>query len=327
MITQVIRAADAGTRRASLAVAFFGTWMIGGLFLDGWAHQVEKPETFFSPWHGVLYSGFIGAVAWFAWAGRHGSDVSGGIDRLANVGLGLFVVGAIGDGIWHSIFGIEVSTEALLSPTHLALMVGGALMVSAPIRVASPTVGTRPPLRELGPTLVSLTLVTGVALFFLMNQSAATPIAGANRRWEPDQIRGVSAVIIRTAILLGAMFFVLRRWRPPAGTFTILFTASAVALAGLEGFDAIALAAPFALGGAVADAIAVRGLEGRHGLVLGSVVPLVCWLGYFGVHTLVWGVHWPAEIWTGSVIFSVLTGVALAVISAPAAEGPVRFHG
>ena len=50
-------------RRDERAVAFFGTWMLFGLFLDGWAHQAEKPETFFSPWHGILYSGFVAAVA------------------------------------------------------------------------------------------------------------------------------------------------------------------------------------------------------------------------------------------------------------------------
>ena len=43
-----------------LAAALLGTWVVGGLFLDGWAH-VNQPglETFFSPWHGVFYTGFI----------------------------------------------------------------------------------------------------------------------------------------------------------------------------------------------------------------------------------------------------------------------------
>ena len=43
-----------------LAAALLGTWVVGGLFLDGWAH-VNQPglETFFSPWHGVFYLGFL----------------------------------------------------------------------------------------------------------------------------------------------------------------------------------------------------------------------------------------------------------------------------
>src|SRR5215831_12415292 len=41
------------------AVVTLSTWFLGGLYLDGWAH-VHTPnlETFFTPWHGVLYSGF-----------------------------------------------------------------------------------------------------------------------------------------------------------------------------------------------------------------------------------------------------------------------------
>ncbi len=62
-------AATAAERSEERAIAFFGTWMICGLFLDGWAHGAQKPETFFSPWHAVLYSGFVAAVAWFAFTG------------------------------------------------------------------------------------------------------------------------------------------------------------------------------------------------------------------------------------------------------------------
>src|SRR3546814_2102438 len=45
----------------TVAVAF-GIWMVVGLFLDGWAHDNNKPESFFTPWHGVLYSGFAAAT-------------------------------------------------------------------------------------------------------------------------------------------------------------------------------------------------------------------------------------------------------------------------
>jgi hypothetical protein len=39
-------------------VALGGLWLIGGLHLDGWAHHHIRLDTFFSPWHAVLYSGF-----------------------------------------------------------------------------------------------------------------------------------------------------------------------------------------------------------------------------------------------------------------------------
>lgn len=43
----------------------FGVWLVLGLFTDGWAHlNVSGPETVFTPWHGVLYSGFSAGALW-----------------------------------------------------------------------------------------------------------------------------------------------------------------------------------------------------------------------------------------------------------------------
>jgi hypothetical protein len=38
-----------------LAAALLGTWVVAGLFLEGWAH-VNQPdlERFSSPWHGMF---------------------------------------------------------------------------------------------------------------------------------------------------------------------------------------------------------------------------------------------------------------------------------
>ena len=60
--------ASAATPRLSakedlLTVAFTG-WPIIGLFVDGWAHNNDKPETFFTPWHGLFYSGFVATALW-----------------------------------------------------------------------------------------------------------------------------------------------------------------------------------------------------------------------------------------------------------------------
>ncbi len=39
-------------------VTLLSVWMTAGLYLDGWAHQDGRvDDTFFTPWHAVLYSG------------------------------------------------------------------------------------------------------------------------------------------------------------------------------------------------------------------------------------------------------------------------------
>ena len=309
--------------RGSRAIAVFGTWMLIGLFVDGWAHSVQKPETFFSPWHGLLYSGFVAAVAWFAWNQSRGEAAV--VDRLATAGLVLFVIGALGDGVWHTVFGIEVDIEALLSPTHLALMVGGALMVSAPFRLGWATLPERPSFGDLFAPLASATMVTSLVLFFLMYLSAAGPVAADWRASEDMQAFGVASVLVRTVVMLGATQLILRRWTPPFGSFTLLFTVPSIALAGLDGFEPIALAVPFVLGGLVADGLVLLRAGGRRlPVVVGVVVPAVCWLGYFAVHALVWGVHWPAEIWTGSVVFAVMAGLGLALLANGLEDEPAR---
>src|SRR3954465_9369190 len=54
----------ADSLRFDWAVVLASLWFVAGLFLDGWAHAnlASTLETFFTPWHGVLYSGFL-AVA------------------------------------------------------------------------------------------------------------------------------------------------------------------------------------------------------------------------------------------------------------------------
>ena len=48
-----------------MAIPALNSWFVGGLFLDGWAHNhIPELESFFTPWHAVFYTGFL-AVAGF----------------------------------------------------------------------------------------------------------------------------------------------------------------------------------------------------------------------------------------------------------------------
>ena len=111
-----------------LIITLFGTilqtW--GGSW-DITSHQLGDPESFFTPPHGVLYSGVgIGLI----------SAIMAGFTLLKNkkmqkesfaLGLKLVIIGSFfqiiagpGDYYWHEMFG----TDGLLSPTHLMLITG-----------------------------------------------------------------------------------------------------------------------------------------------------------------------------------------------------------
>jgi hypothetical protein len=331
-----VAAASDVDRRQSVAVVVFGLWMITGLFLDGWSHNQNKPETFFTPWHGVLYSGFGAAVLWFAWDGQR-TRRAGGVPAppaggwLTGFGMAVFVAGALGDFGWHAAFGVEADIAALLSPTHQLLMTGGVLMVTGPFRAAWAVGGPRTPaVRDVWPALASLGLAIAVICFFLMylspfraqNTEQPTPIGpGFDFLLEQAQIHLIAAVLVTTLLFVGGLFLVLRRWHPPFGTFTVMFGAIAIAMSGLDTFERLPLGLCGLAGGAVADALVTRLRPGpdavRSARVVAGVVPVALWLPYFVVFKVAYDLPWDVHMWTGTVYLSAMAGLALSALAYP----------
>jgi Tol biopolymer transport system component len=118
--------------------------LVGGFFIDLWAHSHGRvDDTFFTPWHGLLYAAaglFGGVLLGLALRGRrNGSPWSSSLPAgygLSLVGAGLFLASGLADLVWHELFGIEADVDALLSPTHLALATSGIMMVFGPVRSA-----------------------------------------------------------------------------------------------------------------------------------------------------------------------------------------------
>lgn len=313
-------------QRESAAIAVFGTWMISGLFLDGWAHDTDRPETFFSPWHGILYSGFAAAVVWFAWDGwrakREATSVvdAGPADRLVTVGLITFIIGAVGDGFWHEIFGIEVDIEALVSPSHLALLIGGFLMVSSPVRLAAANASYQASTwKQWFPQGVTLTLSAALVLFFTQYLSVFEYVAvlphNGSQFAEFRAITDLAGILATNAILVLPMLFVLWRWRTPFGAFTLLFGACGVLLSGLEGFDNFELVGAFVIGGLVADVVLRRAAKP---LVVASAASLTMWLSFFALADYAYTVRWSPELWAGAVVLATASSALLSALLKPA---------
>lgn len=108
-----------------LAAISGGTW-------DVTFHLLNRPETFFSPPHLMLYAGvaaaLAGAVAVLSASRRRGG--LGWPARLLVVGVAMLVAAGPADFLWHSAFGLD----GLLSPSH-AVLAGG--MVAASIGSAA----------------------------------------------------------------------------------------------------------------------------------------------------------------------------------------------
>jgi len=73
------------------------TLFLLGLFLDGWAHNsIPKLESFFTPWHAVLYSGFFSVA------------ILMGVTQYRNVGKGYAWSKAMPRGYGLSLLGIVI---------------------------------------------------------------------------------------------------------------------------------------------------------------------------------------------------------------------------
>ncbi len=311
-----------------------------GVFVDGWAHNNDRPESFFTPWHGLFYSGFIATALWM-WSRyqRHGRAPAGyGLGLLGVVGFG---VGGAADMVWHMIFGVEVDLEALLSPSHLLLFASALLILSSPLRAAwSDPASRAPSLKQFVPPLVSATLVTAAVSFFLMPfspflSSAATnqpyrlidrTVSGDVGAWlaEEVQLGGFASILLTTVVLVAPTLLLLRRWTLPFGSLTILFGTVTGLVSATEGFDMGETAFAGILTGLAGDLL-VRTLRRRSmGTVailriVGAVVPAVLWLSYFGLLAVFYSVGWTVDLWAGITCMAVLAGLGLSLLVAPPA--------
>lgn len=321
--------------RLDVVMLIFCSWPLFGGYLDAWAHHhVPNLETFFTPWHGVLYSGFLAAAlahavlllsgrrAGYDW--RHALPSGYGLSAL---GVLAVFIGGPGDLLWHTLFGIEQDFNAAVSPTHMLLALAIGLVVSGPLRsmwrkpAPARWITWLPALLALTATLSAITLVTQYAHPFDIVWAA--PAA----RTTPDdfgQELGVLNVILQSAILMGFVLAAIRRWRLPFGALTLLLTLNAVALAFMDDrYIVIPVALLAGLIGDVLLAMLQPSLTRTRELrVFAFTLPAVLYLFYFAGLELTTGIWWQIHVWLGAVVLAGVAGWLLSYLVAPPV-GPV----
>jgi hypothetical protein len=305
--------------------AAFCCWFIGGLYLDGWAHNhglVDK--TFFTPWHAILYSGYLVCALALIIAiiinHQRGQSWLAAVPRgyeLTLLGTPLFLAAGIGDMIWHILFGFEIGIEPLLSPTHLLLAFSGSLILGGPLRatwrradpIETHSWGT------LLPALLSLLAIFSVFTFFT---EFAHPFvqtwAVTDAPRDSDKALGAAGILLQAAIMMGIMLFAIGRWRLPLGTFTLIFTLNAILMSVLS--DEYRLIPGVFLAGIVADLLywLLKPATGRKDAlrIFSFIVPVFYYLCYFVTLMITSGIAWSIHLWLGS---SVIVGVLALVLS------------
>ena len=301
--------------------------MTFGTHLDGWGHThvISTQESFFTPWHGILYSGWLALAAWIY---LH-RDLPG--YRLGLIGAIGFGVGGVFDMAWHTAFGIEVDMEALISPAHLLLVAMHLLMISTPLRAAwRSDMPSRVGWREFTPA--ALSLISCVALVTFITPYAvpfndylpSTVFSGGTfeptTRFRLAQEGGMLTFFASVLIFVTPLLAILKRWRPPFGTATLVIGLSAV---GSTVVDPLLLRAPIlALSGIAAGLFAdilIAELDPgparrKSLLAFGALGPLPLVAFSLLAVEIEWGLGWGVNFITGSMVIAASIGFGLALM-------------
>ena len=300
------------------------------MFLDGWAHTHGRvDDTFFTPWHAVLYGGFLAMalllVARAAWGvARHGLSWHRAMPDgygLALAGVAFWVVGGPFDALWHELFGFEADVEALMSPAHAVLAIGFALMASGPLRAA-----LRHPRHDGWRNLtmiLSLTFVVSILTFFTQLAHPVTNLWAAPRGGGIALSLGIIGTLLTSAILTAPLLLLLRHDRMPPGATTVVVGLNAVAMGFLHGHGLYPYAVVAAIAGAAiaVDVLRVvmrpaafrpRAFRG-FAVVLAAAPVLAYFLAIAGTRGITWSIH----VWVGVVVFAGGVGWLLSYLVLP----------
>lgn len=323
-----------GGSRFDWLFALTTSWYVGGAYLDAWAHNnIPQLETFWTPWHAVLYSGVVATLcvlsATILLNRRRGAPdwlaaIPAGY-KLAVVGLCGMLLGGAGDALWHTFFGIEQNLDGTLSPTHLFLMIASSLIMTAPLRALYH--------RKTEPTTFSdhLLLAYALTLFYAIVMVIAQvfhpflnsnfPLTASNSNTQGnEQLLAILGFIVQMGFFTGCALYMIRRWTLRFGFFTFVLTIVSIGLAQMQNFQ---LGIPISLvSGLVIDAAYLWLKPGKNSplalrlfaAIASAVLPAFYLLGL----SLVYGpLAWTIHMLIGSVVVCGIFGWLLSYLVIP----------
>lgn len=254
---------------------------MAGTFADGHEHVYESVETFFNPYHAVIYSGGAFAFAVVTVTAlrnmRRGYPLARAVPQAYSYwifGGALFLLSGIADLIWHQLFGFEGGVDVLLSPPHLGLLTSGALLGLGPVRSAmqlQPRTFAQqlPAILGLGAIVATVQFATQYA-FYPETFAHDAPLSPATH--PDDQVvlytlthyRVTAGLLIfhwQTILLIGPALFLLSRLRVAFGGLALLAVLVKVFPAGEQSRNAgelIVVLGAALLAGIAGDAIQSR---------------------------------------------------------------------
>ncbi len=320
----------AASRAFEWGVLFTGGCVVLGGYADAWAHGHTNVDTFFTPWHGVLYTGvllvmvFFGATIVRNWLKGYSLNraVPAGY-QLSLLGALLFPFGGMGDMTWHLIFGIETGLDAALSPTHLLMALAFGLVVSGPLRGRWRSREANQTYSSQVPMLVSICLT--ISTFTLIMQQVhpaiklPMPSSVSSRAADLDNMLTIVGIIVMTTIYMGFILLAVRRWQLLPGSLTIILLPNLTLLSFMR--DNYLIIAAGLVIGLILDALLyfLKPSTNRAGMLhlFGFLMPVATFLVYFLTLMMVGRLNWSIHLWLGSTAVTGLTGWLVSYLILP----------
>jgi hypothetical protein len=328
-----------------LVMALAAAWLTTGMVLDTFAHSRNSgPESFFTPWHLVLYTGYVAAAAWIVYLlvnahrteGRTGSAAVPHGYGPAVIALPAFLVFGLFDMLWHLVFGVETSLDALFSPSHLGLASAGLLIVAAPwlslwrrrVLGADDTAPPWPLAFLPGALSLGFALVPTLMFTQYVNAFRLTPqqiVTGLRPPYGPPGWVVAGSVAFTTILVLAVVLLVTRRFRPPFGFFSVVFIGPALISGAFSAYEYPAFVLLYLAAGVLVDFLTwlVRPeLRRRRDLIVFAAAwPLLTWSAYLIIGTAYAGMGPVVEIATGMPVLAALIGTVYVLVYQPESGG------
>lgn len=314
-------------------------WLIVGLQLDAFAHAtIPDLESFWTPWHAVMYSGIAACGLTLLWLLR--SRLPEVVTyrsllretpralRLPAVGMGSLLVGGGIDTLWHNLFGIEKGLEIFFSPSHYFIIAGMVLVAAGPVlMLAASTSAAERTVRGADAVLMVVSAgLASIPLHIYSNHATALeePMLGTGAV-EPDTF-SLDALMMHgyvgsTVLLLVPLVVLARRWRLPAGAPTALVAIPTLAMGvALGQFEAPWLPITVVVAAAVVEVLAraaaplvERVAPDARWALLGFAAPVLVWGAVLAAGAVLGGgVSWNLHMTTGVVVMAGIAGALTA---------------
>lgn len=308
-------------------------WLVTGLQLDAYAHATTPElETFWTPWHAVLYSGIAASGLTLVWLLRPRLPRIPTYEsvlalpnalRVPILGMAFLLVGGGIDTLWHNVFGIEQGLEIFVSPSHELIILGMVLVAVGPaLMTSTPRLGLADGALV---TISALLAVLPLHIYSLHANVLGTIYFGHGEN--PVRIYSTDAQIFHgyvfsTVLLLLPIILIGRRWSLPPGVPTVLVALPALAmhlmfLSEEPWWMSLTVAAAAAGAELVIRVVAplIPAPSGIAWLLLGLVAPPLVWGALFVVADVKVGVGWNVHIVSGLLTYVALTGAATVLVA------------